>query len=563
MTTCRWVLPDPIEPAEMRKFAAELCVAELTAELLWRRGWREPGIAAVFLQPQLKSLSDPFELPDMARAVERILAAIDRRERIVLYGDYDVDGVTSLALMTRILRALGHEPATFLPHRVDEGYGLSRDGIARCMEECRPQVLIAMDCGTASVPEIAQLQGSGVDVIVVDHHEGKSELPDCVALVNPKRGTDFRYLCTVGLAFKVAHALLKRRPLGGFDLRELLDLVALGTVADLVPLTGENRILVKRGLHQLANSRWVGVRSLVAVSALKPTFAPADVGFGLGPRLNAAGRLGTARDALELLLTEDPGRARTLAASLDQQNRERRAVEESVYQEAEAELATWFDPMVHAAIVVGKRGWHPGVIGIAASRLQKRHHRPTIVVGFDDAGLGKGSGRSIEGLCLVKVLEECNGHLEKFGGHEMAAGLTVRETSFEGFRKAFLAAARLALADEQLYPKLSLDAELSLAGIRTGVLAQLEHLQPFGIGHQQPLFYARAVTLASEPRVLKEKHLSFALRQGRDEVRGIWFGGAATPLPALPWDVAFTVEKNEYQGLVTAQLHVKAVRSAC
>jgi single-stranded-DNA-specific exonuclease len=381
--------------------------------------------------------------------------------------------------------------------------------------------------------------------------------------VNPKRGSDLRYLCTVGLAFKVAHALLKRRPLPGFDLREMLDLVALGTVADLVPLTGENRVLVKRGLVQIANSRWVGVRELVEVCGLNPPFAPADVGFGLGPRLNAAGRLGTAQSALELLLTENASRARTLAMELDQQNRERRAVEETVYQEAEAELATWFDPATHAAIVVGKRGWHPGVIGIAASRIQKHHHRPTIVVAFDDAGLGKGSGRSIEGLSLAQVLEECSAHLLKCGGHEMAAGLTVHEDCFPAFRDSFLACARRALLDEQLHPKLTLDAQLSLADLRRGILEQLEKLQPFGIGHQQPVFYARGVTLAREPRVLKEKHLSFSLRQGRDEVRGIWFGSAATTLPRLPWDIAFTVEKNEYQGMVTAQLQVKAVRASC
>ncbi len=532
--TCRWVLPELIDTMGVKKLAEELGLAELTAELLWRRGWREPAAAAAFLQPRLNALSDPFLLPDMERAVERILAGIDRRERIVLYGDYDVDGVTSLALTSRVLRAFGAEPATFLPHRMDEGYGLSREGIARCLVECRPQLLIAMDCGTASAAEIAELQGKGVDVIVVDHHEGKSTLPECVAVVNPKRGEDFHYLCTVGLAFKLAHALLKRRPLPGFDLLEMLDYVALGTVADLVPLTGENRILVKRGLSQLAGSRWAGVRDLIAVAGMRPPFSPPDVGFGLGPRLNAAGRLGTARDALELLLTEDPSRARTLATSLDQQNRERRGVEESVYQEAETELGSWFDPARHAAIVVA----------------------------FDEDGIGKGSGRSIDGLSLARVLEECSGHLVKCGGHEMAAGLTVKEECFENFRESFLACARRVLLDEQLQPKLTLDAELPLAELRNGVLQHLEDLQPFGMGHRQPVFFARGVGLACEPRVAKEKHLSFVLRHERCDVRGIWFGGAEATLPRLPWDVAFTVEKNEYQGLVTAELHVKDVRSA-
>src|SRR5258708_16748827 len=279
----------------------------------------------------------------MAAAVERILAAVDHGERIVIYGDYDVDGVTSLALLTRLLQAMGAEPACFLPLRADEGYGLSPDGIARCVSEHAPQLVIAVDCGTSSVAEIAALRAQGIDVIVLDHHESKEALPTCAALVNPKLGDDFHYLCSVGIVFKVAHALLKQRPVEGFDLRDCLDLVALGTVADLVPLRGENRIFVRRGLAQLAESKWIGLRALVEVSGLSAPFSPGNIGFGLAPRLNAAGRLGTAQDALELLLTEDAGRARTLAMNLDVQNRERRTVEEAVFLQAEAQLAESFD----------------------------------------------------------------------------------------------------------------------------------------------------------------------------------------------------------------------------
>ena len=241
----------------------------------------------------------------MAPAVDRLLTAIDRRERIALYGDYDVDGVTSLALLTSVLRAYGAEPECFLPSRVDEGYGLSADGVRRCVETHHPQLLVAVDCGTSSSVEVAALRAQGVEVIIIDHHETKGTLPECIALVNPKRGADFHYLCSVGLVFKVAHALLKRRPLAGFDLRTHLDLVALGTVADLVPLLAENRILVKRGLTELASTRRCGLRALMEVAAVAAPLTPADVGFKLGPRLNAAGRLGTAQAALELLLTDD------------------------------------------------------------------------------------------------------------------------------------------------------------------------------------------------------------------------------------------------------------------
>ncbi|MDQ3621781.1 MAG: single-stranded-DNA-specific exonuclease RecJ [Verrucomicrobiota bacterium] len=561
-TPFRWLLPEPLEADQVRTLAVELGVSPLLAELLCRRGFAAPADAESFLAPRLKTLSDPFLLPDMAAAVERIFAALDRGERIVLYGDYDVDGITSLALLTRVLRAFGAAPQCFLPLRIDEGYGLSPDGVARCVSTCAPQLLIAVDCGTSSAIEIAHLRAQGIDVVVLDHHEIKSTLPDCSALVNPKRGDTFHYLCSAGLAFKLAHAMLKRRPLPGFDLREHLDLVALGTVADIVPLTGENRILVKRGLAQIAATRWPGLRALLEVAAVRPPFSPMDVGFKLGPRMNAAGRLGTAQDALELLLTGDPFRARTLAHALDQQNRERRAVEDAVFIEAERQLATWFDAEREAAIVVGDAGWHPGVVGIVASRLANRHHRPALVIGFDERGLGKGSGRSIAGLSLVQALGRCGEFLEKFGGHEMAAGLTMQFARFEEFRDAFRACARESLSAEQLEPRLRLHAELMLRDICFRVLEQHDVLQPFGMGNDQPVFLARGVTLASEPRVLKEKHLALILRQGRDEFRAVWFHAAEEALPRFPWDVAFEIERHEYQGFVTPQLQIKAVRTS-
>ncbi len=560
-TELRWIIPESIA-LEARPLADELDVAPFVAELLWRRGLRSCNEAARFLDPKLKSLSDPFLLPNMDAAVDRMLSAIDRRERVVLYGDYDVDGVTSLALLTRVLRALGASVECFLPSRIDEGYGLSADGVARCQSEFAPQLLIAVDCGTSSVAEITALRAQGIDVIVLDHHECKEELPPCVALVNPKLGADFHNLCSVGIVFKVAHALIKRRPVADLDLRTFLDLVALGTVADLVPIAGENRIFVKRGLVQLEQSQWVGLRALLEVAGLRAPFSPGNIGFGLGPRLNAAGRLGTAQDALELLLTEDATRARAIAQNLDTQNRERRAVEDSVLQQAEAQLATSFDEQRDAAIVVGDSGWHPGVVGIVASRLMKRHHRPTFVIGFDDQGLGKGSGRSIDGLSLVQALNSCGAMLDKFGGHDMAAGLTLQQARFAEFRAAFCACACERLSAEQLQPRLHLDAMLALREIDLELLRQHEALQPFGMGNPQPVFVARNLTLAADPKVMKEKHLSLSLRQNGREQRAVWFGGAAQELPPQPWDVAFQIERNEYMGRVTAQMHIKAVRSS-
>jgi single-stranded-DNA-specific exonuclease len=575
MSKARWVLaatePDALQAA--KALSRELNLPPLLAGVLVRRGLRSVEAARNFLFPKLTLLADPFDLPDMGAAVDRILRAIDNRESIVLYGDYDVDGVTSLTILSGLITAYGAKPACFLPMRIEEGYGLSADGIARCVQTHSPSLLIAVDCGTASVREINDLQASGIDVVVFDHHEAQAELPACVALVNAKLGDDYHYLCSAGLVFKACHALLKRRPLVGFDLRESLDLVALGTVADLVPLVEENRIVVRRGSLELARTRRPGLRALMEVAAVHPPVRPVDIGFRLGPRLNAAGRLGTAQAALELLQTTDEIRARELASALDAQNRERQAVEQSTLLEAQAQLAALEANRAEraAAIVVGARGWHPGVLGIVASRLMRQHHRPALVIGFDEQGLGKGSGRSIEGMSLVGALTQCAALLDKFGGHEMAAGLTLQETAFASFQRDFCEIARGLLSDEQLQPYLRLDAEITLAELDDDFLACHEMLQPFGMGNPQPVFLVRGVRPLAEPRVLKEKHLSLVLSQQADQRaarfapvrRAIFFGGALfQPLPPPPWDIAFQVEANEYRGVTTLQMQVQALRAA-
>lgn len=574
----RWIFEPAADAVLEKTLARELSVAPFLAALLCRRGFRNAADARFFLEPKLKSLSDPFLLPNMRAAIDRILSAIDRGERIVLYGDYDVDGVTSLALFTRMLRAFGAAPRTFLPQRADEGYGLSPEGIARCVETHAPRLLLALDCGTSSVGEIASIQSQGVDVIVFDHHEIKSgKTPDCI-LVNPKldrtpktetggnaveKQSAFDYLCSAGVVFKACHALLKTRPLADFDLRDHLDLVALGTVADIVPLTGENRIFVQKGLLQMERTRWVGLRALMDIAAVRPPIRPGDVGFRLGPRLNAAGRLGTAEDALKLLLCEDASEARLLAVGLDRQNQDRQLVERNTLRDAEKMIASNFDPARDAAIVAGENGWHPGVLGIVASRVSRTFHRPTFIVGFDENGIGKGSGRSIEGFSLVRALAQCGAPLEKFGGHEMAAGLTVRQDRFAEFQRAFLDHARAVLCDDDLQPRLRLDGEVPLGDLNFNFLEHHEALQPFGVGNPQPVFFARGVQPAAEPRVLKEKHLLFNLRQnGSQSISSIFFNGAENELPRPPWDIAFRVERNEFREKVSLQVQIVAMRES-
>lgn len=558
----RWILPGVNDFTAVQHLAREHGLPPLVAHLLLAAGFCEAESIQRFLQPRLRGLSDPNLLPGMPAAVTRFDEALREKQRIVLYGDYDVDGVASLALLHRVLTAFGGDVRCFLPLRAGEGYGLSQAGLDRCIEIHQPELLVSVDCGTNSVAEIDRLRALGVDVIVLDHHEPNSTTASCSALVNPKLGDGaFSYLCSVGIVFKTAHALLKASPLPGFDLREMLDLVALATICDLVPLVGENRIFVRSGLEQMARTRWPGLAALLRVSNVPTPVRTSDIGFRLGPRINAAGRLGTAQEALQLLLTNDPLEATRIAASLDARNQERQAVERTVAADVERWIEANFDLRRDTTIVAGARDWHQGVLGIVASRVMRRHHRPTLIVGFDEQGSGKGSGRSIEGLSLVEALRRCETHLGNFGGHEMAAGLNVHENEFNAFRKAFETAARSMVTEEMLVPQLRIHGEIAIEDFGDSLLAAQQMLEPFGNGNVQPLLVARRLVPAAEPRVLKEKHLRLVFA-GRTPVSAIFFNGAEQPLPRAPWDVAFHLERNEYNGRVEAQMQIVAIRSA-
>ncbi|MEY2532053.1 MAG: single-stranded-DNA-specific exonuclease, partial [Verrucomicrobiota bacterium] len=365
-----------------------------------------------------------------------------------------------------------------------------------------------------------------------------------------------------GIVFKLCHALLKTRPVDGFDLKAHLDLVALGTVADIVPLTGENRMFVQHGAREIARTARPGLRKLMEVSAVHPPIFAEDIGFRLGPRLNASGRLSTAEKSLRLLLTKDESEAAELAEFLDKQNRERQEVEKQTFLAADEIIAKTFDPARDAAIVVGARGWHQGVLGIVASRIVRKYRRPAIVIGFDETGLGKGSGRSIEGFNLVKALERCAEHLEKFGGHEMASGLTIREGKIDTFTRAFAQTAREMLSDEDLQPRLRLDHELDLAQLNVDLLHWHEMLQPFGNANPQPLFFAREVEPAAPPRIINEKHLILRIRQRNSHRRAVFFDGAAEQLPSAPWDIAFRIRADDYEGEKLVGIQIQALRQS-
>ena len=556
----RWILRGEAFDAQAEAAGG---ISPILVHLLERRKLADGACLESFLRPRLKDLSDPFGMTGVGAAVERVLRAVDAGERVCVFGDYDVDGVSSVALMCGTLRAYGVEARPFIPVRSGEGYGLSVPALARCLAEGPvPDLLISVDCGTVSVAEIAGLRGRGVDVIVVDHHEpGPDGLPDAVAVVNPKVDGNWDYLCAAGVVFKLAHALFKRRPVEGVDLRDWLDLVAVATIADIVPMVGENRLLVRHGLKRLGESGNRGLLALQEVSGLQGLPTSMDVGFRIGPRLNAAGRMDAPLEALEILMTEDDVRARQLALRLDGYNRERQQLENAMREEAQRMLEEDFDPENDPVIVLGRRGWHAGVVGIVASRLMRRYHKPAFVIAIDDQGVGKGSGRSIEGVSLVDAIEACRSHVIAGGGHGMAAGISIREEEIDGFRRAF-GKYVMETTDEALrMPKLWLDAELSFAWLSLDFLSQYELLQPFGNGNPQPVFLAREVRCV-RMQVMKNQHLRLILRQSGKELDAVYFGGGAQVLPDGPWDVAFTIDRNTYRGRTSLQLVIQAVRAA-
>ncbi len=562
MLSPRWETRDPADPAAARALVRELGVSRLLAGLLASRDVTDPGEAEHFLHPRLASLPDPLDTPGMDTAARRIVKAVEQRENVVLYGDYDVDGVTSLAIVRRFLSALGLDAVCFLPLRESEGYGLSREGLDRAFASQRPSLLVALDCGTSSHEEAAWLAARGVDLVVVDHHEPKNGAAPCAAIVNPKVGGGNTDLCTAALAFKLCHAIQKITGRREPDLRDFLDLAAMGTICDLAPLRGENRVIVRHGLERLGRTKWTGLRALMDVAAVVPPVTTAEVGFRLGPRLNAAGRLNTAEAALHLLLTEDAAEARRLAHELDACNRERQDLEQQVLEAALAALESDFDPAKDCAIVVAGHGWHHGVVGIVASRLCRRFHRPALVIGFDENGQGHGSGRSVEGLSLVETLAGCAELLGPFGGHHMAAGLSVQSVKFAEFREKFAHLAAKQLRPADLVPRLKLDARIDVADLEQTHLEELSLLEPCGMGNPAPLFYARDVAPVHGPDILKEKHVRFRV-SGRDELlSAIYFNGARDEFPRAPWDVAFKIVRNEYRQKVTLQLEVQHLKSS-
>jgi single-stranded-DNA-specific exonuclease len=566
----RWTIAPP-QPLLADTLAAALALPPLLAQCLINRSLSEPGAISSFLAPRLKHLADPFLLPNMDRAVERLCLARKRGESVIIFGDYDVDGVTSTTLLLEVLGRLGWNVQAYLPNRMEEGYGLSRDGLENCLKKYSFTLLLAVDCGSTAVETIAWLGESGVEVIVLDHHQVSSPAPQAAALVNPQltASGDFQELCSAGLAFKLAHALVKRGRENGlpgaadFDLKPLLDLVALGTIADLVPLTGENRILVTAGLERLNTTRRPGLAALKAVAESPEKLGTHDVGFQLAPRLNAAGRLETAEDALKLLQAQTVEEATPLARNLDARNRERQKIEKTIVEEVLGALRSRFDAQKDFVIVEGRLLWHIGVVGIVASRVTQEFYRPTLIIGGEN-GTMRGSGRSIAGFDLAAALRECHDLLVRHGGHAMAAGLSVLPEKIDALRERLNAIARRQLKPDDLQPPLRLDAELALADLNLDSLAVLEKMKPTGMGNPALQFCARNLT-QKKPLLrmgANKQHVKMWVTDGRVTHEAVWWNAGNGSLPVDRFDLAFAPSLNDFNGRTTVQLKVLDWRPA-
>jgi len=567
----------PIPAAEVGDLSKRAGVGPVLAELLLRVGHRDPVLAAEFLRADLSKLEDPFLVGNVVAAVARLKAAILARERITVLGDYDVDGVSSTALLVLVLRRFGLDPVFVVPRRSEDGYGLSRSAIDRALEAGKPGLFIALDCGTNSHDEVDYLMGQGIDVLVVDHHRSKDRTLERGLLINPHvqgiagepAQPAWQHLCTVGLVFKLMHGLLKQlrsenHPVAArIKLRDHLDLVAMGTIADLVPLLGENRILAKNGLRILQETARPGLRALMDVSGISSTqmLQPVDISFRLGPRINASGRLADAALSVELLLSEDATFSRETAQQLDAFNRERQDIERKITEEAERMIEELY--IGDAGIVLFSEAWHPGVVGIVAGRVSRRYNRPCIVLG-NEGDVAKGSGRSVDGVNLVEILATCPEGLASWGGHPMAVGISLPKSELEGFRGRFAAAVREHVGEAIAESRLTISAWLTPDQITEHLMDELDTLHPYGQGNPEPVFGMRGVSFRRRPEVFKVRHFRFWLEDSRGRaLSGVaWKMADRVPPVGVPLDREVELNWNYFNDRKLLQIELIDWRKA-
>ncbi|MBN1756472.1 single-stranded-DNA-specific exonuclease RecJ [bacterium] len=559
----KWIVEKPADINLSMKLARELELHPIISQILVNRGLTDVKQMKDFFYPSLDQLSDPFCLSGMTKGIDRIVEALKNKEKIMIFGDYDVDGITATALLFLVLRRFTSEVSYHLPNRLSEGYGLSQEGIQDAASN-GVSLIISVDCGITGIDEVEFAKTLGIDFIISDHHEPGMKIPDAYSIINPKLDRnvgDLKELAGVGVAFKLAQGLFDTFNQDHSELFSHLDLVALGTIADIVPLIGENRILAKFGLRQLESTSKIGLKALLKIAGIwGQKLESWHIVFILAPRLNAVGRISTPRTAFELLTTHDAREANRTAELLESENRKRKKLDERIFEEALDMIENKIDLDKEKAIILSNDNWHLGVIGIVASRIVERYTRPTILISNID-GEGKGSARSVPGFHLLNAVKECRGYLLKYGGHKYAAGLSILPENIEAFKEAFNKYTSDNIVEEDLVPKLKIAAKLGPEDIDKNLVEWLELFKPYGPDNMRPVFFMENVEVAFRPKLVGEDHLRFKIRTPQKllNVIGFGFGKYINSIyrSEFPLNIAFVLEFNHFYGYPQVQLRLK------
>lgn len=565
----QWILAQEPPLEQVAKLAAETDTPLFIAKMLIQREVCTSADVKNFLHPEITDLTDPGIFPDMDRAVQRVLTAVRNKEHIMIHGDYDVDGVTSTSLLYLALRKLGANASYYIPNRLDNGYGLSESSIEEAVRRgCK--VLITVDCGITATEEIELANRIGIDTIVTDHHEFREGETSGYAIINPKllaEDNPAYYLAGVGVAFKLVQGLFYELGYSIEDLKQYLDLVAMGSIADLVPLRDENRILARFGIEQLSDGYNPGFQALMNVTGLNSrSLTSGKLVFIIAPRINAVGRLGDAQLAVRLFTTANQQQALNIARILEDKNRRRRRIDEETFHEACRIIEETVDLENTRTIVLASAEWHQGVIGIVASRVVEKYHRPTIMISIDpEKGIGKGSARSVEGFHLFEALKQCEKYLLGFGGHKYAAGLTIDPKNVPAFREALQEVTHSQLSSDDMIPKLNIDSEVDIDDIDDDFMEYIYRLSPFGPENMRPVLLARGLELVGTPAIVGNNHLKFKVRKKKRVFEAIAYGMGDKYYDRLqferpPLNLAFVLEENEWLGKKTLQLRIKGIK---
>lgn len=563
----RWEVLNNHDSRTINEYADQLNSSPVLARILLNRGIENIETARRFLKPELSHLHDPFLLAGMQDAVERIAAAITNKEKILIYGDYDVDGTTATSMLLLFFRNLGQDVGFYIPDRLLEGYGLSEKGMVFAKENGL-DLIITVDCGITAVDEVKLANEFGIDVIICDHHQPAQDLPPAMAILNPKREDctyPFKELAGVGVAFKLLQALQRHLALDESTVMRFLGLVSIGSSADIVPLVDENRVIVKHGLQSLSEPKSIGLEALIDSSGLSDReIGTGQVVFVLAPRINAVGRMGDAGRAVRLLTSDNKQQAKNIATILESENRRRKSIDEETFSQAFEIIESDFNPGEESFFVLHKNGWHPGVIGIVASRLVEKFYRPTLMIATDEKGLGRGSARSIAGFNIYEALKECEDLMVNFGGHKYAAGLTIEIENIPLLREKLSQIAAKQLTDDLLKPKLSIDSEIRLHEIDGQLIKLINRMAPFGPQNMRPLFLSKGLHVVGTPSVVGRNHLKLKVRQDGVIMDAIGFDLGEKIYRISPGEqdveMVYIIDENEYKGRKTIQLRVKDLR---